>query len=133
MTESTATQYTDDLKRCIQQLRRAGVKLCLDDFGSGYANLNAVLRLPFSVIKLDRSLLSGLCEDQAVAAFYGNTVSILKQLGFTVIAEGAETREEVRCLSSWGVDEIQGYYFSKPLPPERLAELLQTQDPDPGE
>ena len=133
VTESTATQYTDDLKRCIQQLRRAGVKLCLDDFGSGYANLNAVLRLPFSVIKLDRSLLSGLCEDQAVAAFYGNTVSILKQLGFTVIAEGAETREEVRCLSSWGVDQIQGYYFSKPLPPERLAELLQTQDPDPGE
>ena len=130
VTESTATQYTDDLKRCIQQLQRAGVKLCLDDFGSGYANLNTVLRLPFSVIKLDRSLLFGLCENQAVAAFYENIVSILKQMGFTVIAEGVETQEEVRCLSSWGVDQIQGYYFSKPQPQEQLIKLLQMQTSD---
>ena len=118
------------MKRCIQQLQRAGVKLCLDDFGSGYANLNTVLRLPFSVIKLDRSLLFGLCENQAVAAFYENIVSILKQMGFTVIAEGVETQEEVRCLSRWGVDQIQGYYFSKPQPQEQLIKLLQMQTSD---
>ena len=95
-------------------------------------DLNTVLRLPFSVIKLDRSLLFGLCENQAVAAFYENIVSILKQMGFTVIAEGVETQEEVRCLSSWGVDQIQGYYFSKPQPQEQLIKLLQMQTSDQG-
>ena len=91
-----------------------------------------MLRLPFSVIKLDRSLLFGLCENQVVAAFYENIVSILKQMGFTVIAEGVETQEEVRCLSSWGADQIQGYYFSKPQPQEQLIKLLQMQTSDQG-
>ena len=124
LTENTATEYSKELDGCIQKLRRAGVGLCLDDFGSGYANLNAVMRLPFSVIKLDRSLLTGICEDGSVSVFYQNMVFILNQLGYSVIAGGVEKRQEVDLLSLWGVDLIQGYYFSEPLPPDQLLELL---------
>ena len=129
LTENTATEYSKELDGCIQRLRRAGVGLCLDDFGSGYANLNAVMRLPFSVIKLDRSLLTGICEDGSVSVFYQNMVFILNQLGYSVIAEGVEKRQEVDLLSMWGVDLIQGYYFSAPLPPDQLLEMLSASNP----
>ena len=125
VTESAATQYSLELDACVDQLRQAGVGLCLDDFGSGYANLNTVMRLPFSVIKLDRSLLMGICEDRKVSAFYRNVAAILRRLGYAVVAEGVETREEVELLSAWRVDMIQGYYFSRPLPPEQLLERLR--------
>lgn len=101
-----------------------GIGLCLDDFGSGFANLNSVLKLPFSVIKMDRSLLSGICPDEKAASLYRNTCSVLRNMGFTVVAEGVETRAELKLLSSWGVDMIQGFYFSPPLNYSELLELL---------
>ena len=102
----------------------AGIGLCLDDFGSGYANLNSVLKLPFSVIKMDRSLLSDICTDEKAAALYRNTVSVLRNMGYTVVAEGVETLAELELLSSWGVDMIQGFYFSPPVSRSKLLELL---------
>ena len=123
VTESTATQYSLELEACIWKLQEAGVGLCLDDFGSGYANLNTVLRLPFSVIKLDRSLLMGICQDEAAAVFYRGLVKLLKNLGYTVIAEGVETEQEAGFLAQWDVEQIQGYYFSRPLPPEQVMKL----------
>ena len=100
--------------------------MCLDDFGSGYANLNSVVKLPFSVIKMDRSLLSGICTDEKAAALYRNTVTVLRNMDFTVIAEGVETKTELELLSGWGVDIIQGFYFSPPLSFEKLLALLDT-------
>ena len=94
--------------------------MCLDDFGSGYANLNAVLRIPFSAVKMDRSLLSGVSSDPQTATFYRSIVMILQHMGYKVIAEGAETEKEVKLLEKWGVDMIQGYYFSRPLCEEKL-------------
>ncbi len=125
VTESTITQYSSELKACVRKLRQAGIHLCLDDFGSGYANLNAVMGLPFSVIKLDRSLLTGICEDHAAGSFYQGLVEFLQGLGYHIIAEGVETEREVELLVEWGVDLIQGYYFSKPLPPEQTVALLK--------
>ena len=82
-----------------------------------------MLRLPFSVIKLDRSLLMGICQDESVAVFYRGLVKLLKNLGYTVIAEGVETEQEAGLLALWDVEQIQGYYFSRPLPPEQLEEF----------
>ena len=96
--------------------------MCLDDFGSGYANLNAVLRIPFSAVKMDRSLLSGVSSDPQTATFYRSIVMILQHMGYKVIAEGAETEKEVKLLEKWGVDMIQGYYFSRPLCEEKLLD-----------
>lgn len=115
ITENVATEYSKRLYRLIENFRREGIGLCLDDFGSGYSNLNAVLKLPFSCIKLDRSLLRGVCTDPMVSKFYRSIVSVLQSLGYKIISEGVEEKAEVELLSSWGVDMIQGYYFSKPL------------------
>ena len=101
--------------------------MCLDDFGSGYANLNAVLRIPFSAVKMDRSLLMNVCTDKQAALFYHSIVMTMQHMGYKVIAEGAETEEEVKLLKKWGVDMIQGYYFSRPMPQEEFEALLDEQ------
>lgn len=98
--------------------------MCLDDFGSGYANLNAVLRIPFSAVKMDRSLLGGISSDKQAALFYHSIVMIMQHMGYKVIAEGAETEKEVKLLEKWGVDMIQGYYFSRPLNEKDLLEKI---------
>ena len=124
ITETVATDYSETLWKTIDLFTSAGIGLCLDDFGSGYANLNSVLKLPFSVIKMDRSLLSGICTDEKSAALYRNTVSVLQNMGFTVVAEGVENPAELELLSDWGVDMIQGFYFSPPVSCGKLLELL---------
>lgn len=78
------------------------------------------MQLPFSVIKLDRSLLFHICTDKNAALFYQSIVSAFCRLGYRIIAEGVETQEEMELLRSWNVDMIQGYYFSRPLPPGDL-------------
>lgn len=93
-------------------------------FSSGYANLNAVLRLPFSSIKLDRSLLHEILEDEKTVLFYQNIVTALKSMGYHVISEGAEHKEEATLLKSFCVDLIQGFYFLKPLSPAELLQLM---------
>ena len=115
MTETVATEYSEELYKTISDFREVGIEICLDDFGSGYANLNTILKLPFSTVKLDRSMLDGICEDQQIALLYKNMVSILQNLGHKVVAEGVETQKEVALLEEWGVDLIQGYYYTRPL------------------
>ena len=127
ITETVATDYTENLRRAVELFTSAGIGLCMDDFGSGYANLNAVLKLPFSAIKMDRSLLSNICTDEKAAALYRNTVSVLRNMDFAVIAEGVETSAELKLLTDWGVDMIQGFYFSRPLSGAGLLELLLPQ------
>ncbi len=124
ITETVATEYSVSLTRVAESFQAAGIGLCLDDFGSGYANLNTVMQLPFSVIKLDRSLLFHICTDKNAALFYQSIVSAFCRLGYRIIAEGVETQEEMELLRSWNVDMIQGYYFSRPLPPGDLLRLL---------
>lgn len=124
ITETVATEYSASLTRVAESLQTAGIGLCLDDFGSGYANLNTVMQLPFSVIKLDRSLLFHICTDKKAALFYQSIVAAFCRLGYRIVAEGVETQEEMELLRSWNVDMIQGYYFSRPLPPDDLLRLL---------
>ena len=123
ITETVATEYTRELRDSVTEFKNAGCSLCLDDFGAGYANLNTVLKLPFSVIKLDRSLLSGICTDRRAADFYRSTVSLFHDLGYVIISEGVDSKEEVDLLKKWNVDYIQGYYFSKPLCESDLLKL----------
>ena len=112
ITETVATEYSESFCKAV------------DDFGSGYANLNAVLRLPFDVVKMDRSLLTGITCDEQAAVFYHSIVTVMQNMGYTIVAEGAETEEEVSLLREWGVDMVQGYYFSRPLPEAELLRLF---------
>ncbi len=124
ITETVATEYNAGLGMVIDGFMAAGVRLCLDDFGSGYANLNTVMRLPFSAIKIDRTLLFDICNDKKRAMFYQSIVETFHRMGYVIVSEGVETEEEMSLLSSWGVDMIQGYYFSRPLPVDELLKLL---------
>ena len=81
ITETAATEYTAGLNRMVEEFSQAGIGLCLDDFGSGYANLNTVMQLPFSAIKLDRSLLFNICTDEKAASFYRSIVTAFRQMG----------------------------------------------------
>ena len=125
ITETVATEYCEELYQAVKEFTEAGIGLCLDDFGSGYANINTVLKLPFSSIKLDRSMLMGICEEEQIAAFYHSIVSVLKNLGYSVVAEGVEREEEMELMHQWGVDMIQGYYFSPPVPENVILDRLQ--------
>ena len=124
ITETVATEYSDRLYQLTEDFNKHGISLNLDDFGSGYANLNTVLKLPFSCIKLDKSLLDGILEDEKTEMFYRSIVTALKSLGYDIISEGVEYSQEVELLESFGIEMIQGYYFSKPLSEDKLLQLL---------
>lgn len=124
ITETVATEYSSHLYEVLDLLLDTGITLCLDDFGSGYANLNTVLKLPFSCIKMDRSLLRGLNEDPQVAFLYRSLISVLHEMKYRIVSEGVETKEEEEKLREWGVDMIQGYYFSRPVNSREILEIL---------
>ena len=124
ITETAATEYSEALNDMTAIFRERGISLCLDDFGSGYDNLNTVLKMPFSVIKMDRSLLNGIEKDANISLFYQSILALMKKMGYQVVAEGVETADELAMLTSWGVEFIQGYYFSKPVGGDTLLSLL---------
>ena len=124
----TDLQFNEQIRKFTDMLVNEGFRLHMDDFGSGYANLNTVMRLPFSVIKVDRSLLFDICRDEKRAIFYESVVETFHKMNYHIVSEGVETQEEMEQISSWGVEMIQGYYFSKPLPEKELLELLKKQD-----
>lgn len=124
VTETDATEYSKELEECIKILQKEGISLCLDDFGSGYANLGSILQLPFSIIKMDRSLLSDIETNRKTAAFYQSMVETLHHIGYRIISECVETRQEAELLESWKVDMIQGYYYAKPAPEKEVLGRL---------
>lgn len=125
ITETVATRYGDKLIKSLEEFRKDGVGFCMDDFGAGYANLNAVMKIPFSTVKLDRSLLSGAKDNPKIRIFYKNISSILKDMGFYVVAEGVENEEELAFINECSVNCVQGFYFSKALDIEKTLALLK--------
>ena len=125
ITETVATEYNETMGKVTDKFIQSGIGLCMDDFGSGYANLNTVLKLPFNVIKLDRSLLFDICKDHRTASLYESIVYSLRNMGFHIVSEGVETAQELSMVSGWGVDMIQGYYFARPMSgQEMLQEVM---------
>ena len=127
ITETVATEYSASLSQISNKFLDAGIRLCMDDFGSGYANLNTVFRLPFSTIKLDRSLLQDICSNNRAASLYRGLISSIHSMDAKIIAEGVETEQELAHVLDCGVDQIQGYYYSRPLPPDELLALVHRQ------
>ena len=125
VTESLATEYEEALYKIVGEFTQAGIGLCMDDFGAGYANLNAVLQLPFSIIKMDRSMLTNICENERNSILLEGIIRLCRSLGYQTVAEGVETKEELDKVTQLGIDMIQGYYFSRPLEAGSLLELLK--------
>lgn len=105
-------------------LRERGFKIALDDFGAGYSNVSYLYRMPLDVIKLDRVLVRGIVTDKRSRIIATNVIRMLKELEYTVVAEGVEDRATEEILTAAGCDQIQGYYFSRPLAAKDISSLL---------
>ena len=110
------------------------MKFYLDDFGTGYSNLTNVISLPFSTIKMDRSLVITMEEGQKGVSLFFDLVSTFKEVGFKILVEGVETNNQNYLVERAGVDYIQGFLYSRPLPPAECVELLKrTENKVPGD
>jgi EAL domain-containing protein (putative c-di-GMP-specific phosphodiesterase class I) len=112
------------IEEAIATLTQQGVVLAMDDFGTGYSSLSYVRQFPFNVLKIDRSFVNGITEDSHDLELVNATIAMGHNMGMTVVAEGVETKAQLNILSQHGCNVAQGYYFSKPVPPEDLFELL---------
>lgn len=125
--EITESVLIDDVERAtavLLALRDLGVGLKIDDFGTGYSSLQYLTGLPFDSLKIDRSFLTQMCEDEGAAEVVRNIVDLAARMNMEVIAEGVETAEQMAHLRSMGCKFGQGYFFSKPIPAEQIRELL---------
>jgi len=125
VTESMVMRNVSRAIKLLDAIQSRGIRLAIDDFGTGYSSMSLMKQFPIDTIKIDRSFVRDLpvdSEDQAIAQAI---ISMGKALGMTVIAEGVETVEQETFLRNHACDEMQGFLFSKPLPPRQLAELLR--------
>jgi diguanylate cyclase (GGDEF)-like protein/PAS domain S-box-containing protein len=126
--ELTESLFMSDVTLAVELLHRMkslGVKLSIDDFGTGYSSLSYLSRFPIDVLKIDRSFVSDITHDANDAAIVASIIALAHNLRLSVIAEGVETAEQLDYLRHQGCDEMQGYYFSKPLPADEFEQLLR--------
>jgi diguanylate cyclase (GGDEF)-like protein len=110
--------------RVLRKLKRLGIGIAIDDFGTGYSSLASLQRFPLNTIKIDRSLVAGICAGAENKQFAEAVIAMGKNLSLTVVAQGVETREQAEFLRDHSCDELQGFYLSRPLPPDEFAKLL---------
>ncbi len=109
------------------QLKDEGFSLLMDDFGSGYSSLNILLETPFDVIKLDKKFIENMMISDKGRLILEQVVSMANKLNLGLLAEGVETKEQIDLLQSIGCDQVQGYYYAKPMPEDEFFELLRKQ------
>jgi diguanylate cyclase (GGDEF)-like protein len=114
--------------RVLTRLKRLGIGIAIDDFGTGYSSLATLQRFPLNSIKIDRSLVAGLCAGAENMEFAESVIAMGKNLSLTVVAQGVETRAQAEFLRAHACDELQGFYLSRPLPPDEFAKLLLAND-----
>lgn len=126
LTESLIAQDTDKVIETFSQLKAIGVKLSIDDFGTGYSSLSYLKRFRVNTLKIDQTFVRDMLTDPDDATIVLAVISLGHNLGFKVIAEGVETEEHCTVLRQNGCDEMQGYYFSKPVLAFEFANLLSS-------
>lgn len=115
ITESIMMESYKNISCKIKNLRSKKIKIALDDFGKGYSSFSHLKQLPITTLKIDKSFIDNIVFDTKCNYIVGAIISIGKNLGIDVVAEGVETKEQYNCLVKHGCDKIQGYYFSKPV------------------
>jgi diguanylate cyclase (GGDEF)-like protein len=126
VTESMVMRNVPRAIKVLDAVQSRGIRLAIDDFGTGYSSMSLMKQFPIDTIKIDRSFVRDLPDDSEDQAIAQAIISMGKALGMTVVAEGVETSEQETFLRGHGCDEMQGFLFSKPMPPGQLADLLRS-------
>ncbi len=124
ITESILLKESGNVRAMLHEIRGMGVRICMDDFGTGYSSLSYLRSFPFDKIKIDRSFVRGLVEEQDALAIVRAIVGLSQNLGMSVTAEGVEVAEQAHILTGEECTELQGYLFSKPVKAADVAEVL---------
>jgi diguanylate cyclase (GGDEF)-like protein len=130
ITESTMLANAFRTKQVLDRLSAMGLRLSLDDFGTGYSSLSYLKRLPLDELKIDRSFVMNMLENEDDAIIVRSTIDLGRNLGLQVVAEGVETEEAWGQLRGLGCDIAQGYYLARPVPAEELERWLQSRAPE---
>ena len=129
ITESILMQDVETVNSVLEQLKETGINLYMDDFGTGYSSLSYLHQLPVDVLKVDRSFVSRLSDDKKHRATVEAVITLAHNQGIKVVAEGVEEATHVKLLRDMKCDMVQGYYYSRPLAPADVEELLANDDP----
>ncbi|MBQ4486657.1 MAG: EAL domain-containing protein [Oscillospiraceae bacterium] len=133
VTESVATNDYDTLANVVRALKEKGFCFSMDDYGTGYSNINSIFSIDFDVVKIDKSILWGAEKSEMGRIILENSIRMISSMGKKILVEGVETAEQVKMLRELDVDYIQGYYYSKPLSKERFVEFIRDSKPLPGQ
>lgn len=124
ITETAASNSMDNLRRVMEELQAGGSEFSIDDYGTGYANINSIMELPFYMIKLDKSLIWSFGTSERSDIILNHVINMARNLKMQILAEGVETKEQLDMVISKGIDYIQGYYYSMPISEAEFAEYI---------
>jgi len=132
LTESTAVREAEHIIGVLEAFKKLGITIALDDFGTEYSSLTRLKHLPADRIKIDMQFVHGITKDSKDEAIVKTMIQLAKNLKIKVLAEGVETKEQFEFFRRQECDEIQGYYFYKPMPAADIEVLLRSlYDPQP--
>jgi EAL domain-containing protein (putative c-di-GMP-specific phosphodiesterase class I) len=126
--ELTESILIDDLEHTLEvlsKLRAMGVRMAIDDFGTGYSSLNYLKQFPVDTLKIDQSFIRNLPDNSDDAQITRTIIAMAHNLGLGVIAEGVETKEQLEFIQQTKCEEVQGFFFSKPLPEPELLDYIK--------
>ena len=124
ITESAMMQDPNMGLNLLNQLSELGVQISIDDYGTGYSSLAYLKRLPVNEMKIDRTFIKDMADDEDDRLIVGTTIDMGHNFGLRVIAEGVEDGQTVDLLKQMGCDQVQGYYYAKPMPVDELYDWM---------
>jgi diguanylate cyclase (GGDEF)-like protein/PAS domain S-box-containing protein len=125
ITESLLMENIENSEKILQSLKALGIQITIDDFGTGYSSLSYLANFPLDVLKIDRSFVKNMVNSSTDASITEAIISLAHTLNLKIIAEGVETWEQIEFLKKRKAQTLQGYYFSRPVPADRIADMLK--------
>lgn len=125
ITETLAASDYKQLSQVVSDMKDDGYHFSMDDYGTGYSNMQAIFSLDFDIVKIDKSILWSAEKSDLGRIILESSVSMIKQMNRQILVEGVETKEQIEMLRNLGVDYLQGYYFSKPVPKEKFITIIK--------